>query len=239
MPLDFVLGSLGTRHYSALLAVAVITLAATALPPPYEHLANLGFSMLIILQIRLLARQGSSATTSMIFRLLGWLSLASLWLWLLTPAGMRSSGLPLLIVLTLFEVQAYPRLVKRLSREKRVTADVLTGALAGYVLLGLMATLITALLESINPGSFDGMLRSGCEATGIDTCGASLREMRFIHVAYFAFVTLTTLGYGDIVPLTPLAKLSTIVFSLLGPFYLAVNMGVLIGRYIQQEQQES
>jgi voltage-gated potassium channel Kch len=63
--------------------------------------------------------------------------------------------------------------------------------------------------------------------------------MRFIHVAYFAFVTLTTLGYGDIVPLTPLAKLSTIVFSLLGPFYLAVNMGVLIGRYIQQEQQES
>lgn len=238
MPTPFVLGSLGTRHYAALLVVSVVTLAATALPAPYGFVANVGFSALIILQIRLLMGEGASGVTSLIFRLLGWLAFASLWLWVLTPDDMRNSGLPLLVVLTLFEVQAYPRLVHRLSREKRVTADVLTGALAGYVLLGLLAALVTALLESINPGSFDGLLLSGSEEAGIDTPGGSIQRERFIHVAYFAFVTLTTLGFGDIVPLTPLAKLTTILFSVLGPFYLAVNMGVLIGRYIQQEQGE-
>lgn len=222
---------IGHQHYVVLLLAAVATLVCMALPQPFDFLAVIGFSVLILLQIRLLIGESRNAATSLVFRLLGWLTLGGLWLWMLTPSQLRLSGVPLLVMLTLFELQAYPRLVQRLSQEKRVTADVLTGALAGYVLLGLTAALVTAMIESIEPGSFRGL---GTETTGAE----AYREVRFIHVAYFAFVTLSTLGYGDVVPLTPMAKLSTILISLIGPSYLALVMGVLIGRYIHQESKE-
>jgi hypothetical protein len=229
--------SIGTRNYVTLLAAVVATLACMALPPPLDATATIGLSLVIVVQIRLLMGQNAGVLWSWLFRLLGWLALASLWLWLLTPPGLRSSGIPLLVMLLLFEVEAYHRLVRRLSQERRVTEDVLTGALAGYMLLGITAALVTALVESIAPGSFHG-LGSTAPADPAASGDTSLQQVQFIHLAYFAFVTLTTLGYGDVLPITPLAKLSVIGISVLGPFYLAVIMGVLIGRYIQQAPDE-
>lgn len=210
------------------------TLVTMALPRPWDGASSIGLSLVIVLQIRLLAAVGSSATSTLVFRVLGFLTLSGLWLWLLTPVGLRNSGLPLLVILVLFEVQAYPRLVTRLSLEKRVTGDVLTGAIAGYLLLGLTAALVVALLESVQPGSFSGFT-SSLSQEGADPDMRSIENVRFIHLTYYAFVTLSTLGYGDMLPITPLAKLWTIMFSVIGPVYLAVLMGVLIGRYIQQE----
>ncbi len=228
---------MASRHYAALLTGILLTLVCMALPPPFDSFSSLGFSLVIVLQIRLLAGEGSSRAWSLGFRLLGWVVLGSLWLWLLSPSELRSSGLPLLLMLTLFELQAYHRLVSRLGREQRVTADVLTGALSGYLLLGLTAALVMAVVESIDPGSFGGLPTriepsAGTAALG----GVSIQQTPFIHLAYFAFVTLTTLGYGDVLPLTPVAKLTTILISVIGPFYLALIMGLLIGRYIQEEQ---
>lgn len=233
MPLPF--AWIGTRHYAALLASVVGTLVCMALPRPYDGTASVGLSLVIVLQIRLLAGVGASVIGSRLYRLLGWLTVTSLWLWLLTPIELRTSGVTLLVMLTLFELQSYPRLVQRLSLEKRVTADVLSGAIAGYLLLGLLATLVVALLESFRPGSFTGFESLGLEQIA-DAGTRSIEQLRFIHLAYFAFVTLSTLGYGDVLPVTPLAKLSSVIFSVIGPVYLAVIMGVLIGRYIQQEQ---
>ncbi|KEF43322.1 MAG: hypothetical protein ER33_00835 [Cyanobium sp. CACIAM 14] len=227
----------GTRPYAPLLLAAVATLVSMALPAPFSFLLSSGgFSLLILLQIKLLAGEGSTHTTNLLFRLLGWLSLASLWLWLLTPAEVRSSGLPLLVMLSLFELQAFIRLIGRLSHERRVTREVLMGALAGYVLLGLTAALLTALVESIHPGSFSGLPESISERVTVHNQPGTMQDARFIHLTYFAFVTMTTLGYGDVVPLTPQAKLLSICLSVLGTFYLAVNLGVLIGRFIQEEQ---
>lgn len=237
MPQPFLLGSFGTRHYSLLLVAVLATLVCMALPPPFDAIASIGFSLVIVLQIRLLAVVGASSFLTRLFRLLGWFCLGSLWLWLLTPFQLRTSGLPLLVMLTLFELKAYPRLVTRLSQEKRVTADVLTGALSGYLLLGLTAALITALLESIQPGSFSGLTPAATDADSAAlTTETSIQQVQFINIAYFSFVTITTLGYGDVLPATPLAKLSTILFSVIGPIYLAVIMGVLIGRYLQEEK---
>jgi hypothetical protein len=228
-------GSIGTRRYTTLLAATLVTLVTMALPSPYHLISNIGFSLVILLQIRLLAWSGSRGVMSRLFRLLGGMTLVAQWLWLLTPADLRSSGVPLLVMLTLFEVQAYPRLVHRLSLEKRVTTDVLNGALSGYLLLGLTAALVIALLESIVPGSFAGLLPAVTEGSAGGPSDTPIREAPFITITYFAFVTLTTLGYGDVLPVTPLAKLTVILFSVIGPVYLAVIMGVLIGRYLQDE----
>jgi hypothetical protein len=60
-------------------------------------------------------------------------------------------------------------------------------------------------------------------------------ELDFVRLNYFAFVSLTTVGYGDILPVTPVAQISSVSFSVIGPFYLAVVMGVMISRYTIQE----
>jgi hypothetical protein len=51
-----------------------------------------------------------------------------------------------------------------------------------------------------------------------------------MRINYFAFVSLTTVGYGDIIPVQPLAQLTSLMLSIAGPLYIAVVMGVLISR---------
>ena len=64
--------------------------------------------------------------------------------------------------------------------------------------------------------------------------------MDFGRIYYFAFVSLTTVGYGDIVPATPPAEMASVALSISGPLYLALVMGLLISRYtIQSENQQA
>jgi cytochrome c-type biogenesis protein CcmH/NrfF len=56
------------------------------------------------------------------------------------------------------------------------------------------------------------------------------------RIYYFAFVSLTTVGFGDIVAVTPPAQMATVALSVSGPLYLAVVMGLLISRYTVQTE---
>ena len=53
----------------------------------------------------------------------------------------------------------------------------------------------------------------------------------FAEINYFAFVCLTTVGFGDINPMLPLSRMVSVATSIAGPLYLAAVMGVLIGRF--------
>jgi hypothetical protein len=52
----------------------------------------------------------------------------------------------------------------------------------------------------------------------------------FQRLNYFAFVTLSTVGYGDVIPTAPVVQVVCIALSVLGPLYLALVLGVLISR---------
>ena len=53
----------------------------------------------------------------------------------------------------------------------------------------------------------------------------------FLSYIYFGFVTITTLGFGDIIPVTPPGQLGVIIFSVLGQMYLATIIASFIGKY--------
>jgi hypothetical protein len=53
----------------------------------------------------------------------------------------------------------------------------------------------------------------------------------FSTINYYAFVCLTTVGFGDIKPMLPLSRMVSVATSIAGPLYLAAVMGVLIGRF--------
>jgi hypothetical protein len=106
-------------------------------------------------------------------------------------------------------------------RKGAVTADKIYGALCVYLMIGLTWGFMFLTLEGVQPGSFQfGQARS----SGIEKDPATL--------VYFSFVTLSTVGYGDITPLSPPARSLAFLEAIIGQIYLAVLVARLVGLHI-------
>ncbi len=103
-------------------------------------------------------------------------------------------------------------------KDGTVTASRVQGAVAGYVLIGLTWATIYRILELFHPGS----LVVSTSAAGITTF---VGEWDF---TYFSFVTLTTLGYGDIIPIHPAARVFVIFEALIGQLFPATLLARLV-----------
>ena len=110
-------------------------------------------------------------------------------------------------------------LLRGILRVQRVTGDAIAGGVCVYVLIGMMWAAVFTALELFHPGSF---VRGGAqlvlEARGL-----------YIELLYFSYVTVATVGYGDIVAVTPFARMIAVVASLSGQLYLAVFVAGLVG----------
>ncbi len=99
-----------------------------------------------------------------------------------------------------------------------ITLNTFAGALSLYFLLGMVWTLAYIFISQLQPLSFKGLDEVAVH-----------NELEFI---YFSYITLTSLGYGDIVALTPIARTLTYIEVIIGQFYMAVLVGALVGKYI-------
>ena len=107
-----------------------------------------------------------------------------------------------------------------------VTIDTIAESLCAYLLLGFAFASIYSLIDTLQPGSFVSSL------TGLSVPFSS--EGDGLNRIYFSFVTLLTVGYGDIVPHTPPAKLTTIIEGFFGQVYLVVLIARLVGMHVSQ-----
>jgi hypothetical protein len=103
---------------------------------------------------------------------------------------------------------------------KEVTRDLIVGAAVVYLLMSLMWTFVFVVVETLHPGSFNIPEGQDIEATR--------------HFLYFSFVTLTTLGYGDITPITPMARSLCVLEAVIGQLYLVVQVAWLVGVHVSQ-----
>jgi hypothetical protein len=112
---------------------------------------------------------------------------------------------------------------------RRVTLDTLFASLCVYLLLGVTWALAYSATDVLDPGSFFLTQRPGDPTPGlrIDQRGNSA-------VLYFSFTTLTTLGFGDIVPVSPVARMLTSIEAVTGQLYLAVLVARLVGLHISE-----
>jgi voltage-gated potassium channel len=111
-----------------------------------------------------------------------------------------------------------------------VSSDSVYGAFCGYVLIGLAFGHLYCVVEALTPGSF-----TGSEAVKIHS--ENVGWGRF-QLAYFSFMTLTTVGYGDITPSSDAAKGLAMVEAIIGQFYIAVLVAELIGKRMAQALSE-
>jgi hypothetical protein len=119
-------------------------------------------------------------------------------------------------------------------RARRVGTETLVAAVVVYFLLGYFWATAYSLLEYAAPGSFANACPQ--RPTAALDCVAELGE--FPRLVYFSFVTMTTVGYGDVVPLTRAAEGLVVVTSVSGQLYLAILIGRLVGDYLGRRREE-
>jgi hypothetical protein len=95
-------------------------------------------------------------------------------------------------------------ILRRIARHQRITGKTVAGAIAVYLQFGWAFAVLYRTLDQLSN----------------DQALSSATPMHFVAYTYFSFVTLTTLGYGDIVPLTDQARTAVIFESVLGQVFL-------------------
>ncbi|MEJ2429067.1 MAG: potassium channel family protein [Deltaproteobacteria bacterium] len=106
--------------------------------------------------------------------------------------------------------------------QDKVTRDLIVGAAVVYLLMAMMWTFIYRLVETVHPGSF-----------AISTTDIHER----VRLTYFSLVTITTLGYGDIVPTTGLASSLATLEAVVGQLYLVTTVAWLVGVRVSQSRE--
>lgn len=107
-------------------------------------------------------------------------------------------------------------------RNLRATMDGIFAALAAYLLLAAAFSMVYSLVLLRDPGSFS--MPAPLPAHPLQSIRAEM--------TYFSFVTIATLGYGDLVPATPVARMLAVIEAVLGQFYVAVVVALLVGSLI-------
>ncbi|GAG33134.1 unnamed protein product, partial [marine sediment metagenome] len=120
-------------------------------------------------------------------------------------------------------------IVKLLFTSTRATSDTICASACAYLVLGVLWAVVYSLVQILDPASFAfalaeegqvGSMRFGTE--------------RSVFAIYYSFVTMSTLGYGDIVPASGSARMLAAVQAVMGQLYIAVLVARLVGLHISQ-----
>ena len=112
---------------------------------------------------------------------------------------------------------------KQVALSTHISANRVVGAVSVYLLLGVLWASAYSLVEIVSPGSFYGISFDDEQGWRSDWL-------------YFSFVTMTTLGYGDIGPVSSVARVLAYMQALLGQFYIAILVAGLVSVYISARQ---
>jgi len=208
------------QSYAALLLVLLVYIVAS--PALREGSVRVGWVARILLPVLLLA----SLSVAMEHRrqLVGLAALTVVLLlldWTLPKDHPAALDVARHAIRALFELWIVLIVLRHLFRADEVTADIILGAACAFLLLGLAFAEGYALMEIAAPGSFKS-------AQG----GEAIEE-------YFSLVTMTTLGYGDIVPVRPVARSLAALHAFVGQFYIAVIVARIVAMHVTSRKPEA
>ena len=125
----------------------------------------------------------------------------------------RMTGYFLFYLVVSFEI------IRQVWYAKSIGKNVIFGLISGFISLGLIGFFICLSIEMVNPGSF--------QIAPIGVSGLMTEQLM-----YFSFITLMTIGYGDMLPVTDLAQKAAMLIGLVGQFYLVIITAVVVGKYV-------
>lgn len=126
------------------------------------------------------------------------------------------SSLADLFIMLIFFIGAAYSAATRVLLKGDVNINKIVGAFAVYLLLGMIWAMLYLIVLDFSPTAFNGIEYLNWEDS-------------FTDATYLSYVTLTTLGYGDITPAEPISRVLVYLEAIVGVFYMAVVIASLIG----------
>lgn len=226
---------LAARHlnapwYRAPYFILTATLLLVALLYP---LTEAGDSTLLhdtVVNLMLLASLYAMIDRKWVFRTLGILlipMLAANWFY---QQGSFSEQLAAIATMAFLLVTTLAVLV-HVIRAQRVNANLIYGSVAVYLLVGMIIALCYLFLHNMEPGS---VLKSLDE---VDPFGSGGHN--FAVLLYFSYIALTSVGFGDLTPVSAEARSLAVFAGLFGQLYMAILIAKLVGVYTAQEMEKT
>ena len=203
-----------TPHYGVLLLVLLILFVVAPLLPAERA----GFGVEFFFDLVLVTGAYSAAWQSrhrLPFLVLTAVTLAMRW----TDMALEHTAFSLAsnVLAFLWLVYAIGLIVTALFRMEKVDTNAILGAIVAYVLTAVAFGMAFLLIELLQPSSFTGLPTGGVQ-----------RELEHA-LLYFSFVSITTMGYGGILPVSALARSMASIEGVFGTLYLAVMIARLVG----------
>jgi len=210
------------NNFSFLLIALLIFLAGVPIAIdlhllPLGFIRMIGFSLLLAIGLWSLRNSGRIFSAAVVLVIAG-IVLNLLFAYYHQAAFLFASTLAMLAFLSTAASVA----MKQIAFDNKLSGNRIVGAICVYLMLGVIWALMYSLLEAVVPGSFAGLTENTTDS-GWDP-----------DWVYFSFVTLTTLGYGDILPLSFSARSLAYFEAIVGQFYLAILVAGLVGAYLSE-----
>jgi hypothetical protein len=205
------------RNAALLIALLILIVVAPLLPIDRSwFLIELMFDLILVAGVYSIG----SFESRWAFLLLTAVTLSVRWAELLS--GMRGMDVTALSLTVMWLAFAVTLIVYHLFRHRDVDFDTIVGAIVTYLLAAVAFAILFQMLALVRPGAFSG-LADDIHADRFELSNAMM---------YYSFVCITTMGYGDIVPVGPLARPLSVLEGVFGQLYLAVMIARLVGLHI-------
>lgn len=109
-------------------------------------------------------------------------------------------------------------LIGKIVITKKISANLIYASIVGFLMLGLLGATLASIIGMTNPNAYSLSSASG--------------HYRFENYIYYSFISITTVGYGDMIPREPAAKMLAIILCVSGHFYSTIIMSIIIGKYM-------
>ena len=185
-----------------------VHIAITGFSPAYVVVINY---TIVILSSSLIA---TKKRAKVITYLLGFLTLATIWLEFSNDNSEAILICRLVLSFLLFACFCVI-LIRQLLKIKAINLQFIIGPILGFLYLGIIGGVLFEFVHFLDANSFQ--LIDGFSGYSF---------------YYFSFISITSVGYGDITPITAPAQSLTLVMNIIGQFYLVIVIGVFVGKYI-------
>ncbi|MCB0700744.1 MAG: hypothetical protein H6551_05375 [Chitinophagales bacterium] len=139
----------------------------------------------------------------------------------LASASSRTATLIADVTYLLYFIFMTFEVFRQILLARRVDINMVAGAFCGFLMLGILGSLIMTIIELSDPGAFSGIRTQDFNEA-------------FQDLIYYSFVSLLTIGYGDILPVTSTARKASLMLGILGYFYNIFVIGVTISKFMIQ-----
>ncbi len=198
----------------------MVALILLLIVPPFSEIFSLGWVFLDVI-FALVILLGAIYTTmskrELIFSL--FLGTIACGLFIFNDGTSNTIGFISAITNLLFFTYLFIKILQFLFKEKNVDVNTIFACISGYLILGILGALVYSLASVFVENAFN-----------------LPKDTNFYNYIYFSFVTLTTVGFGDITPQNSIAKSLAIIGAIIGQLYTTFLVAIIIGKYFLQEQ---